>query len=177
MIGIFFGGYSIEQPAFKSWDVGGMTGALVSVFVCNHRLRRVFRLSRIGLFRHDFKTDRQRNGHPFDRLWRDARRRICRIYRARNDYDRRIRSGKRRFTRKNIRQRNRKFSDDLDRKRKSAIRDNIRRDGFFDLCFRHFGRFAPTWSIHRSGTFRYSRERSARLSEQLQRLRFHSFAF
>jgi carbon starvation protein len=28
VIGIFFGGYSIEQPAFKSWDVGGMTGAL-----------------------------------------------------------------------------------------------------------------------------------------------------
>jgi carbon starvation protein len=28
VIGIFFGGYSIEQPAFKSWDVGGMTGTL-----------------------------------------------------------------------------------------------------------------------------------------------------
>ena len=28
VIGIFFGGYSIQQPAFKSWDVGGMTGML-----------------------------------------------------------------------------------------------------------------------------------------------------
>ena len=28
IIGIFFGGYSIEQPAFKSWNVGGMTGML-----------------------------------------------------------------------------------------------------------------------------------------------------
>ncbi|MDQ3800945.1 MAG: carbon starvation protein A [Acidobacteriota bacterium] len=28
VIGIFFGGYSIEQPAFKSFDVGGMTGML-----------------------------------------------------------------------------------------------------------------------------------------------------
>ncbi|MEZ5427086.1 MAG: carbon starvation CstA family protein [Pyrinomonadaceae bacterium] len=28
VIGVFFGGYSIEQPAFKSWDVGGMTGSL-----------------------------------------------------------------------------------------------------------------------------------------------------
>lgn len=28
VIGIFFGGYSIEQPLFKSWDVGGMTGTL-----------------------------------------------------------------------------------------------------------------------------------------------------
>lgn len=28
VIGIFFGGYSIEQPAFKSFDVGGMTGTL-----------------------------------------------------------------------------------------------------------------------------------------------------
>ncbi len=28
VIGIFFGGYSIEQPAFKSWDIGGMTGML-----------------------------------------------------------------------------------------------------------------------------------------------------
>ncbi len=28
VIGIFFGGYAIEQPAFKSFDVGGMTGAL-----------------------------------------------------------------------------------------------------------------------------------------------------
>jgi carbon starvation protein len=28
VIGIFFGGYSIEQPAFKSWDIGGMTGTL-----------------------------------------------------------------------------------------------------------------------------------------------------
>lgn len=28
IIGIFFGGYTIEQPAFKSFDVGGMTGML-----------------------------------------------------------------------------------------------------------------------------------------------------
>ncbi len=28
VIGVLFGGYAIEQPAFKSWDVGGMTGAL-----------------------------------------------------------------------------------------------------------------------------------------------------
>jgi carbon starvation protein len=28
VIGIFFGGYSIQQPAFKSFDVGGITGML-----------------------------------------------------------------------------------------------------------------------------------------------------
>ncbi|HYE65765.1 MAG TPA: carbon starvation CstA family protein [Pyrinomonadaceae bacterium] len=28
IIGIFFGGYQIQQPAFKSWDTGVMTGAL-----------------------------------------------------------------------------------------------------------------------------------------------------
>jgi carbon starvation protein len=28
IVGIFFGGYEIKQPAFKSWDVGGMTGTL-----------------------------------------------------------------------------------------------------------------------------------------------------
>ncbi|MDM7916206.1 MAG: carbon starvation CstA family protein, partial [Candidatus Eisenbacteria bacterium] len=28
VIGVLFGGYSIQQPAFRSWDVGGMTGAL-----------------------------------------------------------------------------------------------------------------------------------------------------
>jgi len=28
IIGVFFGGYQIQQPAFKSFDVGGMTGAL-----------------------------------------------------------------------------------------------------------------------------------------------------
>ena len=28
IIGIFFGGYAIEQPTFKSWDIGGMTGTL-----------------------------------------------------------------------------------------------------------------------------------------------------
>lgn len=28
VIGIFFGGYTIQQPSFKSWDVGGMTGML-----------------------------------------------------------------------------------------------------------------------------------------------------
>lgn len=28
VIGVFFGGYDIQQPAFKSWDVGGMTGTL-----------------------------------------------------------------------------------------------------------------------------------------------------
>lgn len=28
VIGIFFGGYSIQQPAFKSFDVGGLTGML-----------------------------------------------------------------------------------------------------------------------------------------------------
>src|SRR5215203_879812 len=28
VVGIFFGGYSIQQPAFKSFDVGGLTGML-----------------------------------------------------------------------------------------------------------------------------------------------------
>lgn len=28
IVGIFFGGYTIQQPAFKSWDIGGMTGML-----------------------------------------------------------------------------------------------------------------------------------------------------
>ncbi len=28
VLGIFFGGYAIEQPAFKTWDAGGATGAL-----------------------------------------------------------------------------------------------------------------------------------------------------
>ena len=28
VIGIFFGGYTIQQESFKSWDVGGMTGML-----------------------------------------------------------------------------------------------------------------------------------------------------
>lgn len=28
VIGLLFGGYSVQQPAFKSWDAGGMTGAL-----------------------------------------------------------------------------------------------------------------------------------------------------
>jgi carbon starvation protein len=28
IIGIFFGGYEIQQPTFKSWDIGGMTGML-----------------------------------------------------------------------------------------------------------------------------------------------------
>ncbi|MEJ7618985.1 MAG: carbon starvation CstA family protein, partial [Pyrinomonadaceae bacterium] len=28
VFGILFGGYEVQQPAFKSWDVGGMTGAL-----------------------------------------------------------------------------------------------------------------------------------------------------
>jgi len=28
VIGVFFGGYEIKQPYFKSWDVGGLTGSL-----------------------------------------------------------------------------------------------------------------------------------------------------
>ncbi|HWM92874.1 MAG TPA: carbon starvation CstA family protein [Thermoanaerobaculia bacterium] len=28
VIGIFFGGYEVRQPAFKGWDMGGMTGTL-----------------------------------------------------------------------------------------------------------------------------------------------------
>jgi carbon starvation protein len=28
VLGVFFGGYEVQQPAFKSWNVGGMTGAL-----------------------------------------------------------------------------------------------------------------------------------------------------
>lgn len=28
LIGVFFGGYTIQQPAFKGWDVGGLTGSL-----------------------------------------------------------------------------------------------------------------------------------------------------
>lgn len=28
IIGVFFGGYEIQQPAFKSWDIGGLNGTL-----------------------------------------------------------------------------------------------------------------------------------------------------
>jgi carbon starvation protein len=28
IVGVFFGGYEIRQPAFTSWDIGGMTGTL-----------------------------------------------------------------------------------------------------------------------------------------------------
>ncbi len=28
VIGIFFGGYEVQQPSFKTWDMGGMTGTL-----------------------------------------------------------------------------------------------------------------------------------------------------
>lgn len=28
VVGVFFGGYDIQQPAFTTWDVGGMTGSL-----------------------------------------------------------------------------------------------------------------------------------------------------
>jgi carbon starvation protein len=28
VIGVLFGGYEIQQPAFRSWDIGGMTGTL-----------------------------------------------------------------------------------------------------------------------------------------------------
>lgn len=28
IIGVFFGNYDIQQPAFKSWDIGGLTGTL-----------------------------------------------------------------------------------------------------------------------------------------------------
>jgi carbon starvation protein len=28
VVGVFFGGYEIQQPAFRTWDVGGMTGTL-----------------------------------------------------------------------------------------------------------------------------------------------------
>jgi carbon starvation protein len=28
VIGVFFGNYEVRQPAFKSWDIGGMTGTL-----------------------------------------------------------------------------------------------------------------------------------------------------
>ena len=32
VIGIFFGGYEIQQPAFKSFDIGGMTGSCSRFF-------------------------------------------------------------------------------------------------------------------------------------------------
>jgi carbon starvation protein len=28
LVGVFFGGYTIQQPAFKGWEVGGLTGSL-----------------------------------------------------------------------------------------------------------------------------------------------------
>jgi carbon starvation protein len=28
MLGVLFGGYDIQQPAFRNWNAGGMTGAL-----------------------------------------------------------------------------------------------------------------------------------------------------
>lgn len=28
VVGVFFGGYEVQQPAFKTWDMGGMTGSL-----------------------------------------------------------------------------------------------------------------------------------------------------
>ena len=56
IIGVFFGGYEIQQPAFKAFDIGGMTGMLLSLSLRDHCLRRVFRFSRAGLFRHNFEA-------------------------------------------------------------------------------------------------------------------------
>ena len=58
VIGIFFGGYAIQQPAFKGWDIGGMTGHALPVPLRDHRLRRLLGLPRPGLLGHDLEADR-----------------------------------------------------------------------------------------------------------------------
>ena len=49
VIGIFFGGFAVAQPAFKGFEVGGLTGVAVPVPLRHHRVRRVLRLPRPGV--------------------------------------------------------------------------------------------------------------------------------
>jgi carbon starvation protein len=56
IIGIFFGGYTIQQPAFKSWDVGGMTGNALPVPLRDDSLRGLFGISRACVLRDHIET-------------------------------------------------------------------------------------------------------------------------
>jgi hypothetical protein len=58
VIGIFFGGYSIQQPAFKSFERGRAHRNAVSISLRDDRVRGMLGLSWTCLFGHDIETDR-----------------------------------------------------------------------------------------------------------------------
>ena len=134
IVGVFFGGYEIQQPAFKSFDIGGMTGHPLPVSLCHHRLRRLFRLSWSGLFRNDFETSRPRISHSFGRLRRDARRRFCRADCTRYGDDRHAGCFARKSSGHDLRQRDRPIPNADYRQGQARLRSYLWSNGFLDLC-------------------------------------------
>jgi carbon starvation protein len=56
VIGVLFGGYELQQPAFTTFDTGKGRRTAVPVPVRHHRLRRVLGLPRSGVQRHDLRS-------------------------------------------------------------------------------------------------------------------------
>ena len=88
VIGLFFGGFEIQQPAFKGFSVGGNTGAALPLPLRHHRLRRVQRLPRAGVQRHHQQADREGVALPPGRLRRDVDGRLRGGHRAGHGDDR-----------------------------------------------------------------------------------------
>ena len=61
VIGVFFGGYEIQQPAFKGFERRRHDGRAVPVPVRDHRVRRVLGLPRAGVLGHHVEADRARS--------------------------------------------------------------------------------------------------------------------
>ena len=64
VIGIFLGGFEIQQEAFKTWQAPGADGRAVPVPVRDHRLRRLLGLPRPRLLGHHLEADRARVALP-----------------------------------------------------------------------------------------------------------------
>ena len=162
VIGIFFGGYSIQQPAFKSFDVGGMTGMLfpflfvtIACGACSgfHGLVCSGTTSK--------QIDKESHTQPvgYGGMLAEgfvAFIALVTVMIAASDTlvgpDGTVALG-----RKDLRQRHRQFSDACHRKGESSVRDHVRCDGVLDVCLRHARRNDAARPLFHPGADRHPR--------------------
>ena len=110
LAGVLFGGYEIQQPAFKGFTVAEAARHALPVPVRDDRLRRLLGLPRPGVLGHDLEAGRARVAHALRRLRRDAGRGAARLPRAGDPDDRARRRHRRALAGRDLRQRPRAAS-------------------------------------------------------------------
>jgi carbon starvation protein len=156
-IGIFFGDFQVQQPAFKGLRGAGPDGPPVSVPVRDDRVRRVLRIPRARVLGHHVQAGRARDALPADRLRRDAARGIRRVDRARHDHDRdEQQQGAGPIYGEGL-----GASSPSSSARSTCARDDVRRDGVLDVRLRHARRVDAARPLHPAGALGVAEPRRA----------------